>query len=1078
MITVYSASAGSGKTYTLTREYLQLALGRNYKTAYRHILAVTFTNKATREMKSRILRELSEISKGKISSLTTSLCETLSETPEVLQHRAGAVLSAILHDYASFSISTIDAFFQKLVRNFTREAGLQGGYKIELDPNAVLNQVTEQVLSHLGQNGYEELDQWVLRMAEEKIEKGEKWDFRQEMIGLGKELFKETLMRREEDLEGLSANSDLFKSQRKKLFQDLAIHQGFIKDYVTEKLNDMSKNGITPEQFSFAGKGSLADYLIKVQNGLEELPGTRASQMLSDSEKCFAKNNTNRKNMIPLMDAKFLPDIRTFIDELEERLPTIITLQEIKKYFNILGLVSFIREELKVYREHENVLLLPDTTLLLYKLVRENDASFIFEKAGNYFNHFLIDEFQDTSHTQWENFKPLLLNSLATGNKNLIVGDIKQSIYRWRDGDWRLLYGQFSQGIHETQIQKKNLNYNYRSLPIIIEGNNAIFRNMPNAGRQMLEGLIPDNIQQKSEWLNQITGLFETAEQEIPEEKKNINQGYIEINAIPKVKTPETVEEDEEDLIGDEDIRLTLLYNQIEQLTTLGHNYRDMAIITRTRGQGSKILNFLMSGEHGRKIIPVSSSEALSIGSGLSVQLIIHALTIILSDNNAPAKAALSYQLSDKSTDGIWSKAWINKTPLNIPEAFLNEKSRSELRKIPLFELVHVIIRQLCLDQPEWEAETGFITGFLDGILEFMKEDNPDAERFLDWWETTGKTRAVMMPDENDTIRILTIHKSKGLEFPIVFVPFCDWSILPGAQNSPWIWCNPNQHKINPLKLAPIKFGKRMEQSVFAHSYYEEIQLNYADTLNLLYVAFTRAVKGLFITFQVQENQSGLSQGKSSTLILKTIENSIFQASPENPNKFTLGDILSLEKEPIKIEQNTQALQLHSENWMDRLRVKKIARKLPAYSSAKSKTEYGIFIHAVLEKIRYQEDAERVIRELMYSGYIPESEVENILNKLNQIFADPIAGKWFQKPIRCKNEASILSPDGKISRPDRIMFDQDKIILVDFKTGKRKPEDIEQLKSYTILLSEMNYKNIEAWLLYLNEDKIELKAIE
>jgi ATP-dependent exoDNAse (exonuclease V) beta subunit len=485
-----------------------------------------------------------------------------------------------------------------------------------------------------------------------------------------------------------------------------------------------------------------------------------------------------------------------------------------------------------------------------------------------------------------------------------------------------------------------------------------------------------------------------------------------------------------------------------------------------------------MAGEHGRKIIPVSSSEALSIGSGLSVQLIIHALTIILSDNNAPAKAALSYQLSDKSTDGIWSKAWMNKTPLNIPEAFLNEKSRSELRKIPLFELVHVIIRQLCLDQPEWEAETGFITGFLDGILEFMKEDNPDAERFLDWWETTGKTRAVMMPDENDTIRILTIHKSKGLEFPIVFVPFCDWSILPSAQNSPWIWCNPNQHKINPLKLAPIKFGKRMEQSVFAHSYYEEIQLNYADTLNLLYVAFTRAVKGLFISFQVQENQSGLSQGKSSTLILKTIENSIFQASPENPNKFTLGDILSLEKEPIKIEQNTQVLQLHSENWMDRLRVKKIARKLPAYSSAKSKTEYGIFIHAVLEKIRYQEDAERVIRELMYSGYIPESEVENILNKLNQIFADPIAGKWFQKPIRCKNEASILSPDGKISRPDRIMFDQDKIILVDFKTGKRKPEDIEQLKSYTILLSEMNYKNIEAWLLYLNEDKIELKAIE
>lgn len=1083
MITVYSASAGSGKTYTLTREYLQLALGSDYKFAYKHILAVTFTNKATGEMKSRIIKELAQLKEGKETSIGKEISTQLSISPEILKSRSEHVLSSILHNYSSFSISTIDSFFQKIVRNFTREAGIQTGYKIELDINYVLDSVTQQVLGKLGTIGNAELDNWVIRMAEEKVELGEKWDFRQEMIELGKELFRETLMRQEQALEEMHANSGLFKHNKDLLSKDIAIRQENAKNKALKIIQKMTQQGISRTDFAFSGNGSLADYLLSVAEGNIGLPGSRPAQMMADAEKCFTKANKQRSTFIPLMEQIILPEVNSFVSWLEENISFITSAIEIYKNLNILGLIGSIREELKIFREEENILLLPDTTLLLFKIMQNNDSSFIYEKVGNYYRNYLIDEFQDTSKTQWENFKPLIVNSLATGEKSLIVGDVKQSIYRWRDGDWRLLYGEFKKGIHPDLIHLQSLEYNYRSLPVIIESNNTLFSCLPQVVADEVKERIPDTEPNKNIWLEQINGLFSNSTQKLPEDKKNLNSGYCAFHCIETAKIKEYNKslEEEEEKQDWKIIALEELYQNIIHFQKQGFALSDMAILTRTKKDGTEILNYLQDTETSRDTISVSSSEALSLNSGKSVQLLIYALQILLDENNDPAKAAFSIIWGFENNENTWAEEWINQKNELLPNKLILPNERTRLRKLPLFELFNELIRILKLNTQEWERETGYITGFLDAVLEFLKEENPDPERFLEWWEYFGQNRPIQMSETENSIKILTIHKSKGLEFPIVFIPFCDWNILPVAGKSTWLWVNPNQAGVNPLHLAPVKYTSRLAASKFSENYFEELQLNFADNLNLIYVAFTRAIQALCVSIPVHRKKDGesFSMGRVSSLIYKSLEravnnNKIFRKEAEG---FFAGKINSLSKPENKKLLPAQKITIRSDAWMTRLQVKKISRRLPNTNIDTKKIEYGIILHALLALIKYESDAAEAIEKMRYEGYIAETEKSVIEEKLKILFKHTQIKDWFSSNYIVKTEANILGKDGSSSRPDRVMIDGNKIIIIDFKTGKKRQQDKEQVLGYVSLLQDMGYIQIEAWILYLSDESPEIIQI-
>jgi len=1077
MITVYSASAGSGKTYTLTREYLCLALGDDYRYAYKRILAVTFTNKATAEMKQRILRELNSMKASRVQagSMGDEICHLLDISPEELQKRAGELHFRILHDYSGFAVSTLDAFFQKIVRNFTREAGLQAGFRLELNVSFVLEEVTRQVLGRLGTPGFELLDEWVLSMAEEKVEQGDRWDFRQDIIHLGKELFRENLMRKEEALDTLNAGDDTFREQRNRLFQSIALRENELSSLAQNLLDALGNLGVAPNDLAYGASG-LGGYLQKIANKVFDFPGSRTLEAAENPEKWVTKTSSHRASIIPHIQANLGLLLQNLISYIQEKLPELNTLIEIRNYLNILGLVSFIREELKLYRQEKNIMLLPDTTLLLFKIIRENDTSFIYEKAGNYFENFLIDEFQDTSRTQWDNFQPLIRNSLASGKKSLLVGDVKQAIYRWRDGDWKLLYGEFQKGIHADQIKREVLRKNHRSLPGIIRTNNRIFSTLPLLAIEDLQNILPDTLPEKNQWLQEISGLFQDAEQEVPEHKLQHPEGYAAFHCLEQAQE---TDEDSGEGLGWKERSLQVLHDRILELKALGFRYADMAILTRKKSEGTEILNYLQFPGDTRETVPATSSEALMLGSGIGVRMLIQALRMLLHSNDDPARAALSISLLYGQNPDAWIQNWSDKRHEILPEILWNEHSRARLRKLPLFDLFHTLLRLLGLDTHSQKHETAFLAGFMDAVLEFMKEDNPDADRFLEWWEEKGQTRAVQMPDGLDAVRILTIHKSKGLEFPVVLIPFCDWDIIPGAQMAPLLWCEPVKTGLSKIPLAPVRYKQALGNTAFRNAYFDELRLNYADNLNLLYVAFTRAEKVLICNLPVLTKKDGsMKKGRMASLLYPALIALQMQVVLEGQEEILYsGNLHTLQITPALQEESIQELHMHSEDWMNRLRVKKLARSLPLPQQQGGHRQYGVLVHNLLENIHTLQDAETALNQMLFSGTISESEKTNLRARLDLLFHHSKALHWFDGTYEVRTESDILDIEGKHWRPDRIMKKDNAIHIVDFKTGKHKPEYIQQIQNYAGLFSQMGYSVQQASLVYIAEDAVEFMEV-
>lgn len=1081
MITVYSASAGSGKTYTLTREYLRLALDKDYRFAWRHILAVTFTNKATAEMKQRILKELRVISSdvNLQHSMSKELSELLQIPGDLLRNRASAVLSQILHDYSGFSISTIDAFFQKIVRNFTREAGLQSGFRLELDLNGVLEAVVQQVLGHLGTPGYEMLDEWVIAMAEENVEHGEKWDFRSEMMNLGKQLFRETLMRKEDELNRLNAGDQTFVSHRNQLFRNIELKEQVLSGIPASILQRLKDLNIEYTDLAYGNSG-IGGYLNKASQRIFAEPGSRVEAALYDAEKWFSKTYSRRKEIIPIVETELLSELQSYLDTLSRELPLLRTAKEIRKNLNILGLVSFIREELRVYRKEENLLLIPDTTLLLFKIVRENDASFIFEKAGNYYSHFLLDEFQDTSRTQWENFRPLIMNSLATGKENLLVGDVKQSIYRWRDGDWKLLYGGYRSHLYDSQIREQRLLFNYRSLPGIIQTNNRIFSLLPEIATQELQADLPDALAEKAVWMKEIRGLFQETEQAIPEHKKSAPEGYLAFYCFES----EAKEEGEADneVITDWKLKaLHQMYADIEMLRAQGFRYSDIAILTRKKTDGTEMLQFLQNPGSGRSPVPVTSSEALQVGACVSVKMIIQALRLLLQESHAPAMASLSLHLHFQEQTDDWISERNQNPFAGVPEALVMPEDRARLRRLPLFDLMHALIRLLKLNSHVWQHETAFLNAFLDGVLEYMKEESTDIERFLAWWDTKGYQRDVRMPEDQDAIRILTIHKSKGLEFPAVLIPYCEWDVQPSGFNRPWLWCDTQLDGVTDLPLAPVRFGKSLTETLLRSAYYDEYRLNYADQLNLLYVAFTRAEQVLICHMPVSRLKDGsLKKGKVSSWLVETLERMCLHGNNRlytMTDGYYFGSPESISKTATTALLASPVLPVHSYNWMERLRVKKISRILPDSGTRNTSLHYGVLMHTLLEKIKYQQDVAPALDVLMFEGAITRDERAVLAHKLEQLMQMPETQSWFDGSWQVRDEASIMDATGELWRPDRVMLKDTAVLIVDFKTGVPRPEHAQQLHKYAHLLTEMGYANPGAYLVYLTEEAPVLKPV-
>lgn len=1032
---VYRASAGSGKTFTLTLEYLKLALEQPQ--AFKKILGITFTNKATEEMKTRILQVLKSISSGQDHPMVPLLLKALDLTSqEELKARGKEALIQILHHYGQFSIVTIDSFFHQVIRSFAREMGLQGTFAIDLDIDKVIQEVIDLMLAEVGNEDKKELRGWLTQFAEAKVEDGKAWDFRGDITSLARELMKDHFKPFARQVLELGEQKGFFS----KLIKDLHQQQRAFE----QKCNQFCQTGLEAvnsaggiDQFSRKASGPAGLFLKVSQKDYTITDGRRNA--LGEPTRWLTKDGMKNAALLYTLTSKILPVYKDLIHYIDDHMVEYQSVGEVLRHFYAFGILTALDKKLQDYRDEKDVMLIADLSDFLRLIIDESDTPYIYEKIGGYYNNYLIDEFQDTSGFQWNNFKPLVKNSADTGDKSLVVGDTKQSIYRWRGGNWKLLNGSVAQDVGEHHSHFEGLAVNWRSASSIVEFNNWFFGNV-KIHAEAYFGEVPEESQAL---LDQVISVYDSVAQEVA--RKEV-EGLVQIQYLE--------DENWQEASIDKTIAL------VEELQRQGHQLRDMAILTRTQREGKRVADAFMLHKSSAAAdeqlkYDVVSSEALYLYSSHAVKFLISMITWLNQEKNTIALAEWVHEYrrfvkqSETGLHEIFGNVddWIS----IVPPAFTEQKNY--LKRLPLYELVESLIRIFELN--ELHEEYTYVQAFQDAVLDFSKNERGDISSFLAWWENVRKERAIQVADQNDAIKILTLHKSKGLEFPIVIIPFLNWKLDHDAYAKEEIlWVQPPEHEVlDRLPVVPLKYSSKMETTYWHDAYWEEKINAFLDSINLLYVAFTRSVDGLYVFGELPKTAKVAHVGQ---LTKHTLEGS--EHWNETTFTYTKGTLPQREKKVSdSLEYGLQAYPTHS--WRGKVAVQmKGAAELSDRDFEAQLA--GIDWHTELAQIEtYSSEAEYQVS-------------EPVLRLVQSAACRP----FFEELDEVKLEVPILLPGGVYYRIDRLVRKGDTWYVIDFKTGDPKNADQKQVRRYMDILESMGHSNLKGILIYLAS--VEVKEVD
>lgn len=1073
MLTVYRASAGAGKTHRLTGEYLKLLFSQQPH-SYRHILAVTFTNKATDEMKTRIIDELYHLSAGHPSDYMDMLMEKCRCTEPALRQNAKKILTAILHDYASFNISTIDRFFQQTMRAFTREIGLQGGYSIEMDQDLVLSESIDNLLGGLEKPESKDLLEWLLRFAEDKIENGGEWNLRREIMALSKEVFKESYKSFSDKVREDIRDKKALEEYKNGLYAIIRSVETEMKDLGEKGMAVMQRYGLQPTDFK-GGSNSALKYFDRWARGEIKEPTATFIGLADNVDGCYTK--TTPQAMVQIISCAFDDGLNDCIKgavALFDDLTAYNTAREIARYYYTLGILNDVSAEIAAYREDKNIMLIADTTELLNKVIDGSDAPFIYEKTGTRVDHYMIDEFQDTSGMQWNNFLPLIRESLAHKEDNLIVGDVKQSIYRFRNSDWKLLDEQVGRDFPKVQLKEETLKDNWRSFRNIVDFNNALFTVSPELLQVMYNDAVSASSLSEEEqalYRAKIVSAYGRSYQLVPPKFRD-KGGHVKI----------------EFLSGDEDTgwkeeALGLLPARLEQLQDNGYRLRDIAILVRTNQEGAMVAEKMLAykEEHpdGRYRYDIISDDALFVGSSVSVRFLLALMRHLKNpeDETNRRMAVLSYKVLAGQFTGSEAEAGF---PPDV------EEQLEQLAHQPLYELTEGLFRLFAACFPA--NEQVFIQAFMDMVSEFLQKESADLGRFLKWWEESGYRKTIATPDEQNAIRILTVHKSKGLGFKVVIIPFGDWEIDHKPMKSVILWCRPAEKPFNRLRLVPVRYGQILANTIFAKDYFEERLHAYIDNLNTLYVAFTRAKEELIVFSPKPKkfNKDGSLEKISSigdllwdSLYINNIDNTRegeplinLSATFDTENGvFELGAPCRAEgKEKEKDAEEISMPQLSSVSSEDRLRLRLHGQ---GFFFDNPIRKHGVLMHEVLGAIRTKKDIPAAVDSYRLAGIINAAEAGELVARIGGLLSKPEVSGWYDGTARVMNEVEILYRENPKKRADRVMVYADKVIVVDYKFGEQEDQrHSKQVKHYMQLIGGMGYPRVEGYVWYVELDKI------
>ncbi len=1035
---IYNASAGSGKTFTLAKAYLNKLLLSNKPDYFKTILAVTFTNKAVGEMKERIMKNLQEFSDEKIlespSAMFLFVEKDTGLSPKEIHIRSHRAIQYILHNYGSFDVETIDRFNHRLIRTFAKDLKIASNFEVELDVDSLLTEAVDRVINLAGKE--ERLTKVILDFTFEKADDDKSWDISFDLNEISKLLKNENDLSHVERLKTKTIED--FLELKKTVYKSIEKTGEALNELGEKCLDVISKNGL---EFTDFNGGYFPKYFEKLANGDFSVSTGLKWQENIGIETMYPKRVTGETaNTIDSLTGTF----SGFYEQSSKLLTNYTFLKTIQNNINSLSLLNAIYKEFKELQEEKNLVPISEFNARIFKEIKGQPAPFIYERLGDKYKHFFIDEFQDTSQMQWLNLVPLIDNTLSqedmSGEKGslLIVGDAKQSIYRWRGG-FPEQFIKLSDGENPfalESINRQTLETNFRSYDEIINFNNAFFQYTSTTFHS-----------------SKHTELYIEGNKQKVNTKKG---GYVSISFIDAINQTEALE-----LYPQKVMEIVL--SQLNK----GFKAKDICILTRKRAQGVAIATTLSENN-----IPILSSEALLLNNSPHIQFIIRVLGLVNNFEDRACKADALYFLHDllnsREDKHSFIYSFLNATPFEFTEklkSYSIEFDFNFLSTLPLYEICEYICASFGLAK----AAVAYIQSFLDIVLEFSFQKQGDLASFLEHWDNKKDSLSIETSESLDAVQIMTIHKAKGLQFPVVIYPFADDQLFDSKRKK--VWFPLPEEEFNGFSEILIPFSKNAEAfgEIGATIYKEQISQEELDSMNVVYVALTRAVEQLFV---VSNRHIAKKVGNVANLFLNYLDK--IGKWNETENEFTLGS-------PERIE-----IVIHSK---EKEESKTIVLK-DLISSDKNKnnifiaTNSGLFwdtplekamekgniMHLILSEIVTKDDILEAMEKFLATGTIHREQSVILYKSIEDLINHPDLMFYFQPNSIVELERDIYTKDGMIVRPDRLNFsDNNKVTIIDYKTGEVSISHKQQLVIYEAPLLEMGYVIEEKLLVYIND---------
>ena len=1040
---IYDASAGSGKTYSLVKEYLKIILTARKNDVYRNILAITFTNKAVHEMKSRIVGSLSEFAKDEPSQKAADLMQDLSGDTSLsviqIKTKSQQIIKHIIHNYAAFDISTIDKFTHKVIRAFAHDLNLPMTFEVTLDTDNLLIEAVDAIIAQAGED--ETLTKLLIDFTMEKTDDDKSWDISREILETGKLVLNEN---HRSEINNFSDKSIAdFVEIKKKLKDSCKVLEKDNAEFAQAALTLIENNGIDLKSFS---RGTFPNHLISIRD-----------------EKFNPKNKTfkSAEDIAINKTAKDRALIENLIPELISVLDTIYKNFEKRDFYkaflkNItpLSLLNTVSNELAKIQEEQNVLSITEFNSLIHREIQNQPAPFIYERLGERYRHFFIDEFQDTSEMQWQNLIPLIDNALAGqddyGDKGtlMIVGDPKQSIYRWRGGkaEQFIDLSKDSNPFSNPDKKLEHLDKNYRSYSQVIDFNNEFFK--------MLSGEFshPD-----------YKDLYENHSHQKTNDKVG---GYVNISFIPSIEEST----DEDDALDKTELYVLATLNTIQKVLSKGFEYKDIVILTRKRDQGVTIANYLTEQN-----IPLLSSETLMIQNATEVRLIIHLLKYLKNNADLEAKAHFLHYIADHIQDQLAVHDFIaegmeHKNEMDFENwltSFDISLSFQNIRKKSLYEAVEIVISKFLSPQGV-KGGGAYVQYFLDIVLERDVRNQAGIADFLNFWDKNSSKFSIPSPEGNNAVRIMTIHKSKGLEFPVVIIPFAeeDYSKKPKDK----LWLNTTGMDVGLPKVlidnssAVEGFGQEAK-AVFDLKKQEEL----LDNINVLYVALTRAEEQLYVISNMNLTSKGeVKPGNMSTFFINYLDTKMGFDAQQFEYEFGNQSKLS---GPTKHIDTSKKIEAVSET-LNPKNIKIAQREALMWGTLQQESiEYGNVVHEILSFVKTKDDVELAVDKAIENGLINMIQKELVYHTILDIVNHKELEVCFAAGNTVLNEQTIIQKEGNTIKPDRMVIKANKeVFLLDYKTGVHNAKYQKQLDSYQQAIELMGYKVVKKALIYIGKE--------